>query len=128
MVRIRWGVFVFFYLGIIYFYHVLLDCNLFEINISDCKRFGLEILLCTVAVFARSARKDIWYFMLTFSNICRNLTALVVRIALRSIESSLQVRFSRLALNAVLLNTLRYLYNTPEHRRNAFLASYLSQG
>ena len=104
---------------------MLLDCNLFEINISDCKRFGLEIFLCTVAVFARSARKDIWYFMLTFSNICRNLTALVVRIALRTIESSLQVRFSRLVLNAALLNTLSYLYNTCQNTEETLSLSHI---
>ena len=32
------------------------------------------------------------------------------------------------SLNAALLNTLRYPYNTPEHRRNAFPALNLAQG
>ena len=33
-----------------------------------------------------------------------------------------------ISLNAALLNTLHYPYNTPEHRRNAFLALNLAQG
>ena len=73
-------------------------------------------------VVARLAHKDIWRFVYIFSNICRNLTALGVRNALWSIESSPILEIS---LNAALLNTLCYPYNTPEHRRNAFLALYL---
>ena len=67
-----------------------------------------------------------WRFVYAFSNICRNLTVLGIRNALQSVESSIQVQFLR--LNAAMLYTLHYSYNTWEHRRNAFLALYLAQG
>ena len=48
--------------------------------LGDCKEFDPEIFfLHYFMVFTRSALEDIWYFMYTFSNICRNLTALGVR-------------------------------------------------
>ena len=34
----------------------------------------------------------------------------------------------KISSSAALLNTLRYKYNTPEHRNNAFLALNLVQG
>ena len=58
-------------------------------------------------VFAKSTRKDIQCFMYTFSNY---LTAIGVRNALRSRESSIQVQIS---LHAALLNTLT-LSHPPE--------------
>ena len=64
-------------------------------------------------IFARLVFKDVWRFRYTFSSICKNLTVLSIRNVVQSVESSIQV------LSAVLLNTLRYMYNAPAH--NAFL-------
>ena len=64
--------------------------------LSDCKEFDPEIFfLHYITVFTRLALKDIWHFVYSFSNICRNLTALGVRNVLQNIESSIQVQFSR---------------------------------
>ena len=90
--------------------------------LTDYKEFDPEIFSCTYyTIFARLARKDICRFMYTFSNIYRSLTALGIRNALQSVECPI-------SLHAALLSTLRYPYNTPEHRRNTFLALYLVQG
>ena len=77
-------------------------------------------------LFARSACKDIWRFVYTFSNICMNLAGLGARNAFWSVESSSPI--FEISLNAALINTLRYPYNTPEHEKNAFLALNLVQG
>ena len=61
--------------------------------LGDCQEFNPEIFfLHYYTAFARSAREDIWHFMYTFS---RNLTALGIRNAYSSVESSIQVQFSR---------------------------------
>ena len=63
---------------------------------GDCKEFDPEILSCTSSRYLLGQHlEDIWRFMYTFCNICGNLTALGVRNALRSIESSIQVQSSR---------------------------------
>ena len=61
--------------------------------LGDYKEFFPEFFfLHYFTVFTRSALEHIWRFMYTF---CRNLTALCVRNALRSVESSIQGQFSR---------------------------------
>ena len=53
--------------------------------LGDCKEFDLEFFfLHYYTVFARSALKDIWRIVYTFSNISLNLAALGVRNALWS--------------------------------------------
>ena len=62
--------------------------------LGDCKEFDPEIFfLHYFTIFTRSVLEDIWPPMYTFSDICRNLTALGVRNALKSVESSIQVDF-----------------------------------
>ena len=54
--------------------------------LDDCKEFDPQIFfLHYFTVFTRLALEDIWRFMYTFSNICRNLTALGIRNAFQSI-------------------------------------------
>ena len=66
-------------------------------------------------IFTRSAHKHIWY---TFSNVCKNLTALGVK---KCISEHRIFNWSPISLHP-LLNTLWHLYNTPGHRRNTLLA------
>ena len=62
--------------------------------LSDCKELDPEIFfLYYFMIFTGLAREDIWRFMYTFSNICKDLTALGIKNALQSIESLIQVRF-----------------------------------
>ena len=56
----------------------------------------------------------------------KSLLALGVRNALRSIDQIFSSS-PEISSRSPLLNTLHYLYNTPEHRNNAFLALYLGQ-
>ena len=56
----------------------------------------------------------------------KSLLALGVRNALRSIDQIFSSS-PEISSRSPLLNTLHYLYNTTEHRNNAFLALYLGQ-
>ena len=76
--------------------------------LGDCKEFDPEILSCTTTRYLLG--QDIWHFTYTFSNICRNILALGVRNALRSVESSIQVQFFKISSHAALLNTLHYYF------------------
>jgi len=96
--------------------------------LGDSKEFDLEFFPHYYTVFARSALKDIWRFMYTSSIICMSLAGLGVRNALWSRRTFNSSPIFEISLNAALLNTLRYPYNTPEHRRNTFLALNLAQG
>ena len=60
-----------------------------------------------------------------YTSICRNLNCF------RHKKYTLECRIFnssplfKISLHAALLNTLHYAYNTPEHRRNTFLALYI---
>ena len=69
---------------------------------GNCKDFDPEIFSCTTTQY---------------------LLGLHVRIS-----GTLCILLVTVYLCAALLNTLCYPYNTPEHRRNTFLALYLAQG
>ena len=62
--------------------------------LGDCKEFDREFFFLHFTVFTTSAlgSGDIWRFMYTFCNICRNLTALGIRNALRSVYNRSIVR------------------------------------
>ena len=83
----------------------------------------LKFFLHYYTAVARSALKGIWCFVYTFGTICRSLTALARH---KKCASERRIFDSspifEISLKAALPNTLRYLCNTPEHRR-VFLAS-----
>ena len=68
--------------------------------LGDCQEFDPEIFSCTTLryLLGRHLKISGALYMYSFSNICMDLTTLGVRNALRSIESFIQVQFSRFLL------------------------------